>query len=453
MKDILTQAEHTDHFTVIRHHTRESFQIKLTNGRISQMYHSHIEGVGVRCLVNGSWGFACSTRLDDLLVEKARQIAERSAEKKSRICEVGTAPPGRGSWNPQIRERITMDNLEEVVRFLKEADAQAAAYRPIIYRHLHFLATRDKKDMATSQGSHVQQEEDRVLCTVAVTASAGGKKAVANNTVGSQQGLEFFSQGDLPTMVDEECQRACRLTTASLPRGGKAQVVLFPEVAAVLIHEAVGHVAEADIVRGGSYISGNLGKRICGEEVTITDDGTIPQAFGSYGFDDECVPSHTTPIIAHGCVRHYLHSRETAPDSTYLTGNARSWIYSKEPTVRMTNTYLEPHTYTEPELYEHVHEGLVLKGITSGLADYSGNFTLHVPEAQQIRNGALTDEYYSGVALSANAFHILKELSAIGDQSTFTLIAGICGKGESAFVGMGAPAIATSVYVGGGLAD
>ena len=451
MNDILMQAETCDHFTVIRHHSRESFQVKVTNGTLSQVYHSMVEGVGVRSLVDGSWGFACSTRPDDSLVERAAEIAEQSANHKSHHSHLSPASQVRGMWKSQVKDQVTMDTLGEIIGFLKEADSHAAEYKKIGFRYLTFLAARDIKEIATSEGSHINQKEERIFCTIAVAASIAGKRAVANNAVGSQEGLEFFSQDDLHTMVDEECQRACRLASATMPPAGKANVVLSPEVAAVLIHEAVGHVAEADVVQGGSYLSHRLDTHICNEQVTVTDDGKFPHAFGSYGFDDECIPSHKTPIITEGYVRNYLHSRSTAPAAEYLTGNARSWMYSKEPIVRMTNTYLEPRDYTRDELYEYVHDGLVLKGITSGLADHSGNFTLHVPEAQQIQGGRLTDRYYSGVAISANAFDLLKELSAIGGKSTFLLIPGICGKGESAFVGMGSPAIATSVLIGGGL--
>jgi TldD protein len=453
MKDILMQAETSDHYTLIRHHSRKSFQMKVTNGTPTQVYHSVVDGVGVRCLVQGSWGFACSTHLDDSLVERATEIAGRSSSQKSHTQEVCPSPRVKGRWTSPIGDMITMDTLEEIMGFLKEADALAAEYKDIGFRHITFLATRDHKEIATSEGSHVQQEEDRVFCTAAVAASAAGKKAVANNAVGGQRGLEFFSQDDLYEMIDEECQRACRLASAGLPPGGKTNVVLSPEVAAVLIHEAVGHVAEADVVQNGSYLAHRLDTLLCSEGVTIIDDGKIPHAFGSYGFDDECISSQETPIISNGCLREYLHCRETAPAAECLTGNARAWIYSKEPSVRMSNTYLQPGNYAMEELYEQVGDGLMLKGITSGLADHSGNFTLHVPEAQRIRGGRLTDTSYSGVAISANAFDVLRELSAIGRQSTFMLIPGICGKSDSAFVGMGSPAIATSVLVGGGLSE
>ena len=453
MNDILMQAETSNHFTAVNHHSRESFQIRMMNGIPSQVYHSVVEGVGVRSLVNGSWGFACSTRPDDSLVRRAEKAALQSASYKSHVSHLTRSPPVEGRWESRVRDEITLDSLEEIIHYLREADSRAAGLEGIGFRYLTFLATRDLKEIATSEGSHIRQREDRIFCTTAVTASLAGKKAVANNAVGCQMGLEFFSQNDLYSMVDDECQRARRLTSTVIPPAGKTNAVLSPEVAAVLIHEAVGHVAEADGVEGGSYLAGRLDTQICQEKVTVMDNGKVPHAFGSYGFDDECIPSHETSIITGGYVRNYLHSRSTAPGMDDLTGNARSWMYSKEPAIRMTNTYLEPRDFTRDELLEQVKDGVLLKGITSGLADHSGNFTLHVPEAQQIKRGRLTDRYYSGVVISTNAFDLLKNLHAIGGESTFRLIPGICGKGDSAFVGMGAPAIAASVLVGGGLPE
>ncbi|MBU7029391.1 MAG: TldD/PmbA family protein [Theionarchaea archaeon] len=450
MSDILSTAQKSSaSFALVRRHKREYLQIGIKEGKITQMSSSLVDGLGVRCLIEGSWGFACSTDVQegDRLVEKAVKAAGTSAAQKRRKCDLAFSPAVKGTWESPVNHPVTYEAVEDIIGYIREADACAAEYPEIISKQISFLSTCDKKEIATSEGAFVNQREYRVFCTAAVTAKVAGRRATANNAVGGQYGTEFFRKDDLRKMVKKECERALRLATAQMPPAGRTKVVLTPDVASVLVHEAVGHTAEADVVLGGSYLSGKRGEKVGNECITLIDDGTYAHGFGSYGFDDEGVQSQKTYIIEKGILNHYLHVRETALNSP--TGNGRAWLYSREPLIRMTNTYLEPQDYTFEELIQEVKDGLLLKGITSGLADHFGNFTLHVLEAQKIAHGSLSDVYYSGVTVSANAFDLLAHMSAVGDTSTFKVVPGVCGKGETAFVGMGAPALVTAMVVGG----
>jgi TldD protein len=74
---------------------------------------------------------------------------------------------------------------------------------------------------------------------------------------------------------------------AKSPRGGKFPVVLGPNVVGVFVHEAFGHLAEADLALSGGVLAANCGKKIGSNLVTFYDDGTVEGAFGSFKYDDE----------------------------------------------------------------------------------------------------------------------------------------------------------------------
>jgi TldD protein len=450
MSDVLSLAlESPASFTLVRRHKREYFQVDSKEGT-PNIRSSTVEGTSVRCLKDGSWGFACSTDPGDFktLVETAEKAARVSAAKKREQCFLDSLPVLKEKWQSPVR-KVTQEHAEEIIQYLKEADVITLEYPEIISRQISFLSTCDEKEIATSEGTVVTQKEYRIFCTAAVTAHTTNK-ATSNNAVGGQWGEEVFKKDDLHKMIREECERAIKLSAARMPPAGVSKVVLAPEVASVLMHEAVGHTAEADVVAEGSYLSERLEEKVAADCVTIVDDGTVPGGFGTYGFDDEGVPSQKTPIIEKGVLKTYLHSRESAyTTGGRTTGNARAWLYSREPLIRMTNTYLDPDTYSFEELAQEVDTGLFLRGVTSGLADHVGNFILYVPEAQKIEHKTLTGTVYAGVTVSANAFQLLSSMTAVGDDSTFLLIPGVCGKGETAFVGMGAPAFVTTVVVGG----
>ena len=446
MKDILLLAQKSSaSFTLVRRHKREYFQVDSKEGKIKAKS-STVMGTGVRCLKDGNWGFACSTSPDDLftLMEKAERAAQATASKKK---ELPFLPGLKKEWTSPVKEAVTKEMMDEIIQYVKGADAVTKDYE-VISRQISFLSVCDEKEIATSEGTFITQKENRIFCTCAVTAQST-QRALATNAVGGQWGTEVFKSDEIHTMIKNECERAIRLSSARMPPAGQWKVVLAPEVASVLMHEAVGHTAEADVIFEGSYLSERMGEKVGTSCITLVDDGTHPGGFGSYGFDDEGSRSQKTYIIEKGWLRNYLHSRQTAcEEGSEPTGNARAWLYSREPLIRMTNTYMEPDSYSFEELIQEVKTGLLLRGVTSGLADHFGNFTLYVPEAQQIEHGRLST-VYAGATVSANAFQLLSQITAVGDASTFVLMPGICGKGETAFVGMGAPALVASVVVGG----
>ncbi len=99
---------------------------------------------------------------------------------------------------------------------------------------------------------------------------------------------------------------------AKAPKGGIFPVVLGPNVVGVFVHEAFGHLAEADLALAGGVLADNMGKKIASNLVTFYDDGTVDGAFGSFRYDDEGTPAQKTLLIKDGVVTGLMHNRETA---------------------------------------------------------------------------------------------------------------------------------------------
>jgi PmbA protein len=71
-------------------------------------------------------------------------------------------------------------------------------------------------------------------------------------------------------------------------------------------------IAGSSIYRRSSFLVDRIGETIAAPEITVLDDARLPGALGSSPFDDEGVPTQTTPIIENGVLRNYLHSAYTA---------------------------------------------------------------------------------------------------------------------------------------------
>jgi len=69
--------------------TRRSQRVATKNGRVDSLSDDESEGVGVRVLVGGAWGFACDRRLNK---DGAQEVAEElSGDGKTR--ELWRGPP------------------------------------------------------------------------------------------------------------------------------------------------------------------------------------------------------------------------------------------------------------------------------------------------------------------------------------------------------------------------
>jgi TldD protein len=177
-------------------------------------------------------------------------------------------------------------------------------------------------------------------------------------------------------------------------------VILDSSQAALQVHESCGHPIELDRVFGteASYAGTSFltldkrgSYRYGSDNVTIVADATIPGALGTFGFDDEGVPSQRTVIVDRGVFKNYLTSRETANrlgESSNGTMRADGW--SRIPLIRMTNINLEPGDWSLADMIADTDRGVYLQTNRSwSIDDVRLNFQFGTEIGWEIRNGKL----------------------------------------------------------------
>ena len=232
---------------------------------------------------------------------------------------------------------------------------------------------------------------------------------------------------------------------------GYKQVVLGGMMGGMLAHEAVGHTVEADLVLGGSVAGPNLNKRVASDLVTLTDFAHTyeggPAPLPVY-LDDEGVKAEDAVLIKDGILTGYMNNRETAQRfGVSPAGNARAWMFSDEPIIRMRNTCILPGKNTLEELIASVDDGYYLIDSGNGQADLTGEFMFGVTCGYEIKHGklgrALLDTTVSGVA-----FDMLKTVDMVSDTVEWSS-SGFCGKKQMIPVGMGGPCMRCMIMIGG----
>jgi TldD protein len=302
--------------------------------------------------------------------------------------------------------------------------------------------------LATSEGTYIEADKLYVWSKITASALQNGVYTFSREELGSTSGYELFDT-ETPEAVGERlAKRAAIQLKAKPPKGGTFPVVLGPNVVGVFVHEAFGHLAEADLALAGGVLAYNLDKKIGSDLVTFYDDGTLDDAFGSFKYDDEGVAAKKTLLIKDGVVKGLLHNRETAQKfNAEPTGNARAEDFRVEPIIRMRNTYMDPRDQSFDELLEGVKEGYFFKSFRGGQANLDGTFQVGIQEAYAVVNGEL-GEPVRDASMSGNTLATLLKVDAVGKD--FEMDSGRCGKGQIAFIGNGGPHIRVSeVTVGG----
>ena len=128
-------------------------------------------------------------------------------------------------------------------------------------------------------------------------------------------------------------------------------------------------------------------------------------------------------------------------------GNARAWLFSDEPLIRMRNTAIHPGKDRLEDMIASVDDGYYLINSGNGQADTTGEFMFGVTMGYEIKKGrlgrALLDTTVSGVA-----FQMLKTVDMVSDTVTWAS-SGFCGKKQPMAVSMGGPALRCRITIGG----
>jgi TldD protein len=409
-------------------HLEESQSSHLTyrGKELESMDKTGAVGGNVRALVKGGWGFVSFNSLDDLKnkVELAIQQARLVSAGDSRIVPLKPVTAhlaGEVKNNPVaiplVEKKKLLDEYNQVIWSMPKLQTSVIGYSDAYRRYLYL----------NSLGSYIEQERaDVTLRTTAIAAEAGEVQ---------QAGLSLGSKGDfnkikgLHQQIKEMSQKAVEMLAAPHAGGGEYTVVLDPILAGVFVHEAFGHLSEADHVYENPQLRElmKLGKKFGNQQLNIVDGAAVPGLRGSYNYDDEGVPAEKTYLITEGILTGRLHSRETAAKmKEKLSGNARAISYRFPPIVRMTNTYIEPGKVSFEDMLEDIKEGVYVKNWYGGTTSME-MFTFSAGEAYMIRNGKIA-EALRPVVLTGNVFSTLMNIDAIGNDLDMNEGGG-CGKG------------------------
>jgi TldD protein len=413
-------------------------------------------GLGIRVVRGDRTGFGYT---NDFSMDKVRKTA-LTAAAIARGKAVQAPPPPlrdrtRASSRLAVRRPANEAALGPKIKLVREAYAAAQAYDPRIVKvKAYYSDSLVHLAIANSEGRLVRDTRPMVKLVCVAISEKDGKRESGFWGGGGRVGLEYFRDVLTPREIGEEAAReAIILLGAGDAPAGEMPIVLAPGHSGVLIHEAVGHLLEADFNRKKTSIFWNkMGKRVGSELVTIYDDPTLPSFRGSYNVDDEGTPPRPTLLVEKGVVRGLLQDKLSSRlmNGAALTGHGRRQDYGHWPIPRMANTYIAAGGDAPEDIVRSVDKGFYVASLSGGQVEDSGKFTFSVTLGYLIEGGKLTAPVKQATLIGTN-IDILKRIDRVGGDLAFGLQTGTCSKeGQDVPVNDGCPTLRIGKMTVGG---
>jgi TldD protein len=432
-----------------------SRSLATKNGKLGHASDAESQGIGIRVIADGAWGFAASKDLSRAVVEdtaaRALAIARASARVKQEDVRLAPEKPVTAEWTTPYRIDPFTTSIEQNLDLLLRIDAELRSVSGVTLAETSINFKREDSWFASSEGANIHQTKISTGAGYTAYAFAGTeimKRSYPNSFGGQWQnkGYELIEELKLVENARRVAEQAVALHKAAQCPEGVSTIILDSSQLGLQIHESIGHPIELDRVlgmeanfAGTSFLTlDKLGRLRYGSElVNVVADARQEHGpgLGTFGFDDEGVPAQCTPIITHGLFTGYLSSRETAHiiGANRSGGTLRAECWNRLPMIRMTNISILPgeKPLTLEQLMADTDDGIYMETNKSwSIDDKRYNFQFGCEIGWEIKKGKrgrmLKNPSYSGITTE-----FWNSMDAICSRDQWTLWGTPnCGKGQ-----------------------
>jgi PmbA protein len=369
--------------------------------RSASTYSSDLTPDGIERLIKGAFDLARVTSGDPYAgIPEPSQLGSLSGDLKLYYDDVYSLPPEERIDYARRAERAALDADPR----MKNSDGGS------------FDAATSHKVLVNSHG--FVGEFRRSYCSVYAAP-------IAQDESGAMQRDYWFSlkrtlaKLESPEAVGREAaRRTLRHLGARKIASTQAPVVFDPQIAGTILDNIFDAVNGDTVYRQSSFLAGKLGEKVAGSNITVIDDGTIPEGFGTEPFDAEGVPTQRTVVIENGVLKSYLLNTYTAKKlGLKTTGNAARGL-AGNPGIGSGNFFLQKGERTPQQIISEIKRGLyVTQFLGFGVNMVTGDFSRGA-SGLWIENGEFAYPVEE-ITVAGNLKDMLNNISEIGNDLEF----------------------------------
>jgi TldD protein len=422
--------------------------------RVTGFVDNETFGLGVRVLVDGTWGFAATRALAEGEAAGIAQlaVAQARANRAAQVRPVVLAPVETypsAEWRSPIEIDPFDVPIEDKVALLFAANQAALGVQGARFVTSSMDFVREEKTFASTEGTFTNQTIYRSWPRMSVTAvAAGGSDFQSRDSTAIQPmglGYEHVRDARLVENAPVWAEEAVQKLSAKPVQPGRYDLVLLPSHLFLTIHESIAHPTELDRIYGyeANYagtsfiypIQDYLGKFRYGPEfMNIQGERSTPGGLATVGWDDEGVEPDEYLIVKDGVLHDLQTTREQAPlladwyqqigKPVRSHGNSYAQSWADVQFQRMPNVNLLPHPERDvslEELISDVQDGILIEGRGSYSIDqqrYNAQFGGQV--FYEIKNGK-RGGMLKDVAYQMRTPEFWNSMDLLGGKSTYEL--------------------------------
>ncbi len=213
-------AQSTD-WVELRYHNRRSRILAVRKGTVDEMSSTHYEGVGVRVLRGGTWGFASTSDVSPRGLEKAVATAEKLARelqdrKKRKVTLAATSRLATGEYVVDGYDKLFAMPLDEKLAFVRSSEESLShEARKIQAAMCRYSEIFEDKIILTSDGANCQVKLARPELRLVAFGEDGTRHSRGAESVGGTGGWEcLFSNRPLEALIEGAAAEAVTLLAA-----------------------------------------------------------------------------------------------------------------------------------------------------------------------------------------------------------------------------------------------
>jgi peptidase U62 modulator of DNA gyrase len=443
LKEINNLYNYVDYVEFYEEFTKSKVY-NFVDSKLDDIITNNYKGLGVRLLKDDTVFYLATNKKYDF--NDLKSFFYTKTEKKQLIFK------DIKTYEDKIEVKFTDISNIEKKNFFIMIDKIIREYSNLIKQvSIKLSETTRKIKILNSKSDNIKYLKYFTRLVITVIAEEKNKMVEHSMTFSNKGGLELLSNEDFPSKALEIAKTVIEKLSAKKIIGGKMPVILNNGFGAVIFHEACGHGLEAEALKNNlTVFKDDLGKKIATDKVTLIDDPTIENYYGSNLIDDEGNLTKEVKLIEKGILKSYLVDNFNGKKlSIESTSSSRRENYLYKPTSRMSNTYLLSGNDKIEDMIKSINYGIYAKEMGGGSVDPStGNFNFYITLPYLIENGEIKD-LLEPMTLVGNSKEILQNVEMVADD--LKLEAGICGASSGNIpVTIGQPTIKIKEILVGG---
>lgn len=443
LKEINNLYNYVDYVEFYEEFTKSKVY-NFVDSKLDDIITNNYKGLGVRLLKDDTVFYLATNKKYDF--NDLKSFFYTKTEKKQLIFK------DIKTYEDKIEVKFTDISNIEKKNFFIMIDKIIREYSNLIKQvSIKLSETTREIKILNSKSNNIKYLKYFTRLVITVIAEEKNKMVEHSMTFSNKGGLELLSNEDFPSKALEIAKTVIEKLSAKKIIGGKMPVILNNGFGAVIFHEACGHGLEAEALKNNlTVFKDDLGKKIATDKVTLIDDPTIENYYGSNLIDDEGNLTKEVKLIEKGILKSYLVDNFNGKKlSIESTSSSRRENYLYKPTSRMSNTYLLSGNDKIEDMIKSINYGIYAKEMGGGSVDPStGNFNFYITLPYLIENGEIKD-LLEPMTLVGNSKEILQNVEMVADD--LKLEAGICGASSGNIpVTIGQPTIKIKEILVGG---